>query len=46
MERLFRTSEHELQQLKDIVVITSYFEYMFWDMAEDRFAWPVEITIL
>ena len=33
--------EHELQALEDIVVKTSYFEYMFWDMAENVELWPV-----
>ena len=33
--------EHELQALEDIVVNTSYFEYMFWDMAENVELWPV-----
>lgn len=34
-------SEAELQALEDIVVRTSYFEYMFWDMAEKQEMWPV-----
>lgn len=34
--------EHELQALEDIIVKTSNFEYMFWDMAEDQSMWPVE----
>lgn len=33
--------ERELQALEDIVVKTSYFEYMFWDMAENVALWPV-----
>ena len=33
--------EHELQALEDIVVKTSYFEYMFWDMADNLDMWPV-----
>src|SRR5699024_12706906 len=35
--------EHELVALEDIVVKTSYFEYMFWDMAENQSMWPVEV---
>lgn len=35
-------SEAELQALEDIVVRTSYYEYMFWDMAERQEMWPVE----
>ncbi|HEX6594704.1 MAG TPA: thiaminase II [Bacillota bacterium] len=35
--------EHELAALEDIVVKTSYFEYMFWDMAENQSMWPVEV---
>lgn len=35
--------EHELQALEDIVVKTSYFEYMFWDMAETTALWPVPV---
>ena len=34
---------HELQALEDIVVKTSYFEYMFWDMAETTALWPVPV---
>lgn len=34
--------EHELQALEDIVVRTSYFEYIFWDMAENTSMWPVD----
>ena len=33
--------EHELQALEDTVVKTSYFEYLFWDMAENLEMWPV-----
>ena len=35
--------ENELQALEDIVVKTSYFEYMFWDMAENLGMWPVPV---
>lgn len=35
-------SEEELKRLEDIVVRTSYFEYMFWDMAENKSMWPVK----
>ena len=34
--------EHELKVLEDIVLKTSYFEYMFWDMAENISMWPVK----
>lgn len=33
--------EHELQKLEDIFIKTSYYEYMFWDMAENESMWPV-----
>ncbi|HLS23368.1 MAG TPA: thiaminase II [Pseudogracilibacillus sp.] len=33
--------EHELKKLEEIFVKTSYFEYMFWDMAENKSMWPV-----
>ncbi|MEJ7501122.1 thiaminase II, partial [Staphylococcus pasteuri] len=28
--------------LEEIVVNTSYYEYMFWDMAENLETWPIE----
>jgi len=34
--------EHELKRIEDIFVRTSYFEYMFWEMAEDVSMWPVK----
>lgn len=34
--------EHELKKLEEIFVNTSYFEYMFWDMAENISMWPVK----
>jgi thiaminase/transcriptional activator TenA len=34
-------SEKELQALEKIVVKTSKFEYMFWEMAENLETWPV-----
>lgn len=34
-------STEELARLEEIVVKTSYFEYMFWDMAENISMWPV-----
>lgn len=37
--------EHELEGLEEIVVKTSYFEYMFWDMAENVSMWPVPETV-
>lgn len=35
--------EHELKELEEIFVKTSYFEYMFWDMAENIEMWPIPI---
>lgn len=35
-------SESELKKLEEIFVKTSYFEYMFWDMAENISMWPVK----
>ena len=35
--------EHELAVLEQIVVKTSYFEYMFWDMAEKKETWPMNL---
>ncbi|WP_368652936.1 thiaminase II [Ornithinibacillus sp. 4-3] len=35
--------EHELKKLEGIFVKTSYFEYMFWDMAENLSMWPVKV---
>ncbi len=34
--------ERELQALEDIVVKTSKFEYMFWEMAENIEMWPTD----
>ena len=34
--------EHELKKLEEIFIHTSYFEYMFWDMAENISSWPVK----
>lgn len=34
---------HELKKLEEIFVKTSYFEYMFWDMAENLSMWPVKV---
>lgn len=34
---------HELQALEDIVVRTSHFEYLFWDMAENLEMWPLPL---
>lgn len=34
--------EQELKKLEEIFVKTSYFEYMFWDMAENISMWPVK----
>lgn len=33
--------KHELQKLEEIFIKTSYYEYMFWDMAEHESMWPV-----
>ncbi|MFB4471700.1 thiaminase II [Oceanobacillus caeni] len=33
--------ELELKALEEIVIKTSYFEYMFWDMAEHVDTWPI-----
>jgi thiaminase/transcriptional activator TenA len=35
--------ERELAALEEIVVKTSMFEYMFWDMAENKEGWPVKV---
>lgn len=35
--------EHELAEMEEIVVKTSLFEYMFWDMAEKKEDWPVKV---
>ncbi|GAB3054189.1 thiaminase II [Virgibacillus ainsalahensis] len=34
--------EHELAALEEIVVKTSHFEYMFWEMAENLETWPLD----
>lgn len=34
--------EHELKKLEEIFITTSYYEYMFWDMAENLSMWPVK----
>ena len=36
-------SEKDLQRLEDIVVKTSYYEYKFWDMAENLEKWDVPV---
>lgn len=36
-------TEEELAILEDIVVKTSYYEYMFWEMAEKLETWPVPV---
>ncbi|PCF64376.1 thiaminase II [Staphylococcus intermedius] len=35
-------SDEALDALEEIVVNTSYYEYMFWDMAENLETWPIE----
>ncbi|MBM4764570.1 thiaminase II [Bacillus sp. B15-48] len=35
--------EHELAELEEIVVKTSLFEYMFWEMAENIEEWPLSL---
>src|SRR5699024_1865475 len=37
--------EHELGELEEIFLKTSYFEYMFWDMAEQTSMWPIPETV-
>lgn len=37
--------ENELNALEEIVVKTSYFEYMFWDMAENLEMWPEAVVM-
>ncbi len=37
--------ERELQALEDIVVKTSYFEHLFWDMADKLEMWPVPVLV-
>lgn len=34
--------ERDLAELEEIVVKTSLFEYMFWDMAENQEEWPIK----
>ncbi|HHU19297.1 MAG TPA: thiaminase II [Bacilli bacterium] len=34
--------EQELAKLEEIIVKTSLFEYMFWDMSENLETWPIE----
>lgn len=36
-------TEKELNRLEDIIVKTSYYEYMFWEMAENLETWPVPV---
>lgn len=38
-------SEESKQALEEIVVRTSYYEYMFWDMAENISMWDVSVTV-
>lgn len=33
--------EAELAELEEIIVKTSYYEYMFWDMCENLETWPI-----
>ncbi|MHA6250815.1 thiaminase II [Oceanobacillus sp. CAU 1775] len=35
--------ERDLKELEEIVVKTSLFEYMFWEMAEKQQHWPVDL---
>src|SRR5699024_7085114 len=37
--------EHELKELEEIFVKTSYFEYMFWDIAESVSMWPIPESV-
>lgn len=34
-------SEAELKELEELIVKTSYYEYMFWDMCETQEEWPI-----
>lgn len=36
--------ERDLEELEEIVVKTSLFEYMFWDMAENKEEWPIQLS--
>lgn len=38
-------SEEELKRLEDIVVKTSQYEYMFWDMAYNVEMWPTPVSL-
>lgn len=38
--------EHELKELEEIFVKTCYFEYMFWDIAENVSMWPIPEKVL
>ena len=37
--------ERELEALEEIVVTTSLYEYMFWDMCEKKEAWPIQAKL-
>ncbi len=37
--------ERELALLEEIVVKTSLYEYMFWDMCENREEWPIKVSV-
>lgn len=37
--------ERELALLEEIVVKTSLYEYMFWDMCENREEWPIKGSV-
>lgn len=37
--------ERELVLLEEIVVKTSLYEYMFWDMCESREEWPIKVSL-
>ncbi|KMK75905.1 thiaminase II [Alkalihalobacillus pseudalcaliphilus] len=36
------STEKELQELEEIFLTTSRFEYMFWDMSFEQTSWPME----
>lgn len=38
--------ENRLQELETIFIKTSYFEYMFWEMAEEESMWPLPKEII
>ena len=39
------SQEDVFKQLEEIVVKTSLYEYMFWDMCEECEEWPVQLNL-